>query len=185
MNRKTKFPCGEHYQKMRDSLGLENVDVRTNDPKNRWTTKEENLKAYDPYCQECRISYKYPDNHPIFKSKYVIMFHFLKLSDFKEFIKYLKAVIKSYGILTTIRKLFYDHYKVWDYQYNITFPFVDIVYYYLTLDDLRQRYEDLSKFKDVLKGWKFNEEDTKIIKHFQKVAYRYNRMWEKQLKEKK
>ena len=56
MNRKYKFPCGEHYKTMKE--------------KGKFWSQEELNEMYVPRCEECRETYKWSGNNSLFRLKW-------------------------------------------------------------------------------------------------------------------
>jgi hypothetical protein len=191
MNRKFRFPCAQkHYLEA----------PKGPDGKYMFWSKEECEKMYDPSCAECRENFKRPGNHALFdlywwNRRYNLNHWIFSKSKWRHAYWYFKNRSKWIGI----KKIFWDagHY---DQYQHLHLPFFTINWAPLEFDDIRREWVDLNKYhehKPYKRPWwrkkpewetaewlEQRKEDVEITKHLIRVAYRFQRMWEKQLKEK-
>ncbi len=117
---------------------------------------EEFRESYDPTCAECRWGYKYPSNDPLFH---------LHWWNFKYVFEWNLWKFPFYGI---------SHY---DQYYTLTIPFLSIHWAPLEFSDIRESWIDLSDYYP-------SKDSDPEVQYLIRVAYRFRRMYEKQLKAK-
>ncbi len=178
MNRKNRFPCPEKHYIIREDPIDENG-------KRIHYSREELEKMYDPTCRDCWYNYRHPSNDPLFQSKTKFKLCRPKNPIGKYF--WFKKNYPTFGFWKRLRSAFIYRWHM-EYSYWTDWTFFETSYYCLEMQDIKESYYDLSKFTPIDKTdwWKFewSDEDRAKILHLIKVAYRFQRMWEKELKEK-
>ena len=175
MNRKHKFPCGEHYK----------TPIKING-KNQFWTQEELDKMYVSTCADCREIYKLPGNNSLFRLKWwhrKVVFNWWIFSMGRyPLLKHAWWTYKNKGLWKTVKVLFWNRYHMDQYQ-TLALPFITVHWYPLEMNDIREGWIDLSRYlpANPLPEPRFKEhnEDTR---HLIKVALRYQRMFEVELK---
>lgn len=171
MNRKYKFPCSEHY--ISKGLGP--------DGKHIFWTKEEYEKMYVPTCADCRESYKRPDNSSLFHPhwwhyRYTLTPWIFGQSHWCASPHWVRGMYQNFGFWKTFKKMFWDRSHYDQYQ-QLVIPFLRINWVPLEMGDIVYSWIDLSNYYQ-------DKSPDDITQHLIKVAFRYQRMWKRELKEK-
>ena len=197
MNRKYKFPCAHKHYVKKEKLDAGGKFIM-------WTEAE--LAAmYDPYCQDCRESYKRPSNDALFH------YHWWRRNvRFNPWIfgmgthglgkvHWVISIYRHFGFWRALKAMLFirGHYDQYQYLYV---PFLSFHWAPVEFWDIQDGWIDLGHcYEDkpyVPRWWKKRhpwmtdewlvrqKEEYKITAHLIKVAYRYQRMWENQLREK-
>jgi hypothetical protein len=180
VNRRFKFPCAyKHYQ----------TPPKGSDGKDIFWSTEECEKMYDPHCVDCRDNYKRPSNNSLFWPHwwaYTYRFDWWIFSkgyyDGKN--PWFIGMWKRLGFWRSFRYACYGRSHYDQYQ-SLRLPFVSVHWAPLEFSDIREYWHDLSEYYPA-KPFKKDPMDNynETTQHLIKVAYRFQRMWEKELKEK-
>lgn len=183
MNYKSKCPCTKHYREYKDAK-----ELREGTKSVGLMSTEEFQSIYDPHCPDCREAYKEPGNNALFhlrwwKRNCRLNAWIFGIGHFPLSI-YLIYLLFNKGPLEAIKNLFWcrSHY---DQYQQLALPFITVNWAPLEFADIREGWVDLSDYYEDKPSndpkWKEYDEETR---HLIKVARRYQRMWEKQLKAK-
>jgi hypothetical protein len=200
MKRKSKCPCGTHYSRYmaikEDAAGVPRHSMHN-------IPNDEFRSIYDPTCQDCREAYKWPGNDSLFELPWWRRHYSFNKWMFSggtyPWRKHTVWVYKNKGLWQAIKQIFWSQSHYDQYQ-TLSIPFITVNWAPLEFSDIQDGWIDLShyyeaepyKYKEgspkqkwMTEEWfKQQEENNVYVKHMIKVAYRYQRMWEKQLKEK-
>ncbi len=178
MTRKSKFPCGKHYEVLSVPKEMQK----------HWTQEELN-SMYDPKCDQCRWTYKWSENNALFRLKW---WH--RTARFNAWIfgmghyplvKHAIWTYKNKGMWALIKVLFWNRYNYDQYQI-LDIPFLSVYWAPLEMSDIREGYIDMSRYSPEktmsdIEDKEYNAKTQYLIK----VALRFQKMWETGLKEKR
>jgi hypothetical protein len=201
MKRKSKCPCGTHYSKYmavkEDAAGVPRGSIHN-------IQNDEFRSIYDPTCQDCREAYKYPGNDYLFelpwwRYNYSFDWWIFEKGYWSSKGYWFIEMWKLKGFWWAFKRAMWGRSHYDQYQ-NLRIPFVQVHWVPLEFSDIQYGWIDLSiyyeskpyKYKkgSPKKEWMTDkwfeqqEENNIYVKHMIKVAYRYQRMWKRQLKEK-
>ena len=187
MKRKNKFPCGSHY--IPKGIGPDGKAI--------YWTSEECEKMYVPTCPECRWSYKWPGNDSLFNLPWWRYNYKLNWWIFANGHYNLRThaiwTLKHKGLWRALKCIFWERSHYDQYQ-SLAMPFLEAHWAPLEFKDIKEGWVDLSVYYEDkpykiknreweteawLKAQKERDIDTA---HYIKVARRYQRMWEVELK---
>ena len=175
MRRKNKFPCSDHYK--------EPIKIKG---KNKFWSQEELDEMYSPKCEDCRYMYKWVGNNSLFRLKWwhrkVALNAWIFSIGRYPLLKHAWWTYKNKGLWKTVKVLFWDRYHMDQYQ-TFRIPFITVYWYPLEMNDIAEGWVDLSRYLPAkpLPEPRFKEHNEET-RHLIKVALRYQRMFEVELK---